>query len=84
MVAIFVAAPAHQLTTAMHNDASSKTTTANVCLHAPDYTAEPLRSAISNGAFRLGRALLYSAWLHKGLIVALLDCLWSVAHLLGV
>lgn len=47
-------------------------------------SVEPLRSAISNGAFGLGRALLYSAWLHKGLIVALLDCLWSVAHLLGV
>lgn len=61
MVAIFVAAPAHQLTTTMRNDASSTTTTANVCLHAPDYAVEPLRSAISNGAFGLGRALLYSA-----------------------
>lgn len=39
MVAIFVAAPAHQLTTTTHPDASSKTTTANVRLHAPRFLA---------------------------------------------
>lgn len=36
-IAILVAAPAHQLTTTMHTDASSKTTTANVHLHAPRF-----------------------------------------------
>lgn len=36
-LAVLVAAPAHQLTTTMHTDASSKTTAANVRLHAPRF-----------------------------------------------